>query len=52
MTITGGKTTTFRLMAEAAVDAACEQLGVDRPSRTAMAGAAQPPFRLDWITGR
>jgi glycerol-3-phosphate dehydrogenase len=35
VTITGGKTTTFRLMAEAAVDAACEQLGVDRLSRTA-----------------
>jgi glycerol-3-phosphate dehydrogenase len=35
VTITGGKTTTFRLMAEAAVDAACEQLGVDRRSRTA-----------------
>jgi glycerol-3-phosphate dehydrogenase len=35
VTITGGKTTTFRLMAEAAVDAACKQLGVDRPSRTA-----------------
>jgi glycerol-3-phosphate dehydrogenase len=35
VTITGGKATTFRLMAEAAVDAACAQLGVDRPSRTA-----------------
>jgi glycerol-3-phosphate dehydrogenase len=35
VTITGGKTTTFRLMAEVAVDAACEQLGVDRLSRTA-----------------
>ncbi len=35
VTITGGKTTTFRLMAEAAVDAACDQLGVERPSRTA-----------------
>jgi glycerol-3-phosphate dehydrogenase len=35
VTITGGKTTTFRLMAEAAMDAACEQLGVDRPCRTA-----------------
>jgi glycerol-3-phosphate dehydrogenase len=35
VTITGGKTTTFRLMAEAAVDAACGQLGVERPSRTA-----------------
>jgi glycerol-3-phosphate dehydrogenase len=34
VTITGGKTTTFRLMAEAAVDAACAQLGVERPCRT------------------
>jgi glycerol-3-phosphate dehydrogenase len=34
VTITGGKTTTFRLMAEAAVDAVCEHLGVDRPCRT------------------
>jgi glycerol-3-phosphate dehydrogenase len=35
VTITGGKTTTFRLMAEVAVDAACDQLGVDHRSRTA-----------------
>jgi glycerol-3-phosphate dehydrogenase len=34
VTITGGKTTTFRLMAEVAVDSACAQLGVDRPCRT------------------
>jgi glycerol-3-phosphate dehydrogenase len=34
VTITGGKTTTFRLMAEAAVDAVCRHLGVDRPCRT------------------
>ena len=34
VTITGGKTTTFRLMAEAAVDAVCRQLGDDRPCRT------------------
>src|SRR5436190_5327092 len=34
ITITGGKTTTFRLMAETAVDAVCAQLGVDRPCRT------------------
>ena len=34
VTITGGKTTTFRLMAEVAVDAVCEQLGGDRPCRT------------------
>jgi glycerol-3-phosphate dehydrogenase len=35
LTITGGKTTTFRLMAEAAVDAVCQQLDVQRPCRTA-----------------
>ena len=34
VTITGGKTTTFRLMAEDAVDAVCEKLEVDRPCRT------------------
>jgi len=34
VTITGGKTTTFRLMAEAAVDAVCVQLGVERRCRT------------------
>jgi glycerol-3-phosphate dehydrogenase len=34
VTITGGKATTFRLMAEVAVDAVCAQLGVDRPCRT------------------
>jgi glycerol-3-phosphate dehydrogenase len=35
ITITGGKLTTYRLMAEETVDAACRQLGQDRPSRTA-----------------
>jgi glycerol-3-phosphate dehydrogenase len=35
LTITGGKTTTFRLMAEAAVDAACLQLGGPRACKTA-----------------
>ncbi|MDQ3993000.1 MAG: anaerobic glycerol-3-phosphate dehydrogenase subunit GlpA [Actinomycetota bacterium] len=34
LTITGGKTTTFRLMAEVTVDAVCEHLGVKRPCRT------------------
>lgn len=34
MTITGGKLTTFRLMAEDTVDAMCRQLGEDRPCRT------------------
>jgi glycerol-3-phosphate dehydrogenase len=35
LTITGGKWTTFRLMAETAVDKACEQLGTRRPCATA-----------------
>ncbi len=35
ITITGGKLTTFRLMAEDAVDAVCRHLGEDRPSRSA-----------------
>ena len=34
LTITGGKLTTIRLMAEDAVDAMCEQLGDDRPCTT------------------
>jgi glycerol-3-phosphate dehydrogenase len=35
LTITGGKWTTFRLMAEKTVDKACAQLGVDRACQTA-----------------
>ncbi len=35
LTITGGKLTTFRLMAEVTVDAVCEHLGVEVPCRTA-----------------
>ena len=35
LTITGGKLTTFRLMAEVTVDAVCAHLGVDAPCRTA-----------------
>ena len=34
LTITGGKATTFRRMAEDTVDAMCEQLGVERRCRT------------------
>ncbi len=34
LTITGGKWTTHRLMAEATVDKVCEKLGVERPCRT------------------
>ena len=35
ITVTGGKATTFRLMAEEAVDAACAALASPRPCRTA-----------------
>ncbi|MEX1020560.1 MAG: anaerobic glycerol-3-phosphate dehydrogenase subunit GlpA, partial [Litorilinea sp.] len=35
LTITGGKWTTFRLMAETTMDRACAQLGMTRPCRTA-----------------
>ena len=35
LTITGGKLTTYRLMAQDAVDAACRQLGETRPCTTA-----------------
>ncbi|HEX4009595.1 MAG TPA: anaerobic glycerol-3-phosphate dehydrogenase subunit GlpA [Solirubrobacteraceae bacterium] len=35
VTITGGKLTTFRLMAEETVDAVCRHLGETRPCRTA-----------------
>lgn len=34
VTITGGKLTTFRLMAEKTADVVCERLGVDAPCRT------------------
>lgn len=34
LTITGGKWTTFRLMAEATVNAVCEHLGTERPCTT------------------
>ncbi len=35
VTITGGKWTTFRQMAEVTVNAVCKKLGVERPCRTA-----------------
>ncbi|MCB0203075.1 MAG: anaerobic glycerol-3-phosphate dehydrogenase subunit A, partial [Anaerolineae bacterium] len=35
LTITGGKWTTFRLMAQTTMDKACAQLGVERACRTA-----------------
>jgi glycerol-3-phosphate dehydrogenase len=53
VTITGGKTTTFRLMAETAVDAVCAHLGVDRPCRTheePLAGSEERRFY--WLGSR
>jgi glycerol-3-phosphate dehydrogenase len=50
LTITGGKTTTFRLMAEVTVDAACTHLGGERLCKTAdvpLPGSESGrPFRL------
>jgi glycerol-3-phosphate dehydrogenase len=53
LTITGGKLTTYRLMAETTVDAMCEQLGEERPCRTA--GEALPGSedgRTYWLGSR
>ena len=44
LTITGGKATTLRLMAEDVVDAMCAQLDVQRPCRTA---TERPPDNED-----
>lgn len=52
LTITGGKWTTFRLMAETTVDKACEQLGARRPCTTAstpVPGAEQGKY---WVGHR
>jgi glycerol-3-phosphate dehydrogenase len=53
LTITGGKATTFRLMAEVVVDRMCEQLGESRACRTAE--EQLPGAELDdhyWIGSR
>jgi glycerol-3-phosphate dehydrogenase len=53
LTITGGKFTTYRLMAETVVDALCEQLGEERECRTA--GEALPGSedgRSYWLGSR
>jgi glycerol-3-phosphate dehydrogenase len=44
LTMSGGKLTTYRLMAQDIVDAMCRQLGEDRPCRTA---TEQPPDNQD-----
>jgi glycerol-3-phosphate dehydrogenase len=44
LTMSGGKLTTLRLMAQDIVDAMCRQLGTDRPCRTA---DARPPGSED-----
>ncbi|MCO5185080.1 MAG: anaerobic glycerol-3-phosphate dehydrogenase subunit GlpA [Anaerolineae bacterium] len=52
LTITGGKWTTFRLMAEATVDTICEHLGTQRPCTTAttpVPGAEQGNY---WVGHR
>ncbi len=49
LTITGGKWTTFRLMAEKTVDKACEQMGTRKPcvtAQTSVPGAEQGHYWL------
>src|SRR6478736_5299565 len=50
VTITGGKLTTFRLMAEETVDAVCRQLGDQRPctTRTALLRFLQERWKGTW----
>ena len=43
ITISGGKMTTYRLMAEKAADLVCRRLGVDRPCLTAEEPLPAPP---------
>jgi glycerol-3-phosphate dehydrogenase len=64
LTITGGKWTTFRMMAERTLDRACEHLGVERPCVTAhtpVPGIEQGHYWLghrlrevedDWLQGQ
>lgn len=52
LTIGGGKLTTYRLMAEHIVDAMCEQLGDERPCRTADEAVPEPHARLHKVTDR
>lgn len=44
ITITGGKWTTHRLMAEDTVDLICQKLGTDRPCRTHLEPVTEEPF--------
>ena len=44
ITITGGKWTTYRKMAEVTVDLVCKKLGTDRPCRTHLEILPQPPY--------
>jgi glycerol-3-phosphate dehydrogenase len=53
LTITGGKLTTYRLMAQIVVDAMCDQLGTGQPCRTAdevMPGSEEG--RTYWLGSR
>jgi glycerol-3-phosphate dehydrogenase len=51
VTITGGKLTTFRLMAEETVDAVCRQLGETRPCTTATEPLPGSEDRLHYRIG-
>lgn len=52
LTITGGKWTTFRLMAEKTVDKVCEQLGINRPCLTATTSVPGAERGYYWLGHR
>jgi glycerol-3-phosphate dehydrogenase len=52
VTITGGKWTTYRLMAEEAADLVCRKLGTDRPGRTATTPLLPHQARKFFTVGR
>jgi glycerol-3-phosphate dehydrogenase len=52
ITITGGKWTTYRLMAEQAADLTCQKLGIERPGRTADTVLSPPTKRRFHTLGR
>jgi anaerobic glycerol-3-phosphate dehydrogenase B subunit len=50
ITITGGKWTTYRKMAEVTVDLVCEKLGTNRSCRTHLEILPQPPYMANKAT--
>ncbi len=52
ITITGGKWTTYRLMAEETVDLVCKKLGIERPCQTATTELPSPDEKKFYTLGQ